>query len=138
MPDQQQYKDPPKELRLLLDLHRVWCESEGKHGQQLRDEVAGRKFEGLRLDGAFLQMAKLHSVEWVRCSLKNVDLTLGDLEDSLFLDCDMRGAVLDESELDFVVISDGCRTEGMSLTNADIKLAQIPKAQSLLARLDLG
>lgn len=134
----QAYTNPPEALQKLLDLHRIWVESEGSRGQQLTDEAAGRKFEGLCLDGAFLRMSKLHGVEWVRCSLVKADLTLADLEDNLFLDCDLRSAVLAESDLNFVVVSDGTRIEGIDLSGANTSLAKMPTVGSLLTSLDLG
>jgi hypothetical protein len=116
---------PSHELRRVLELHRRWVDTNGKHGAQLTDESAGADFSGLHLDGVCFRRAKLIAAQFVGCSLIGADFTEADLRGSLFRDSNLRDGKFDDADLDFCAFANN-QTEGASFRDASTKMANIP------------
>src|ERR1700733_5613750 len=104
---------PSHALRRLLEQHRRWVQTSGKHGAQLTDENASLDFRGLHLDGVCFRKAKLVATEFVGCSLVGADFSEADLRGSLFRESNLRDSKFDGADLDFCAFADN-QTDGAS------------------------
>jgi uncharacterized protein YjbI with pentapeptide repeats len=126
---------PSQPLRRLLELHRRWIETAGKHGGQLTDESAGSNFSGLHLDGVCFRGARLVAAQFVGCSLAGADFSNADLHGSLFRDSNLTNAKFDEADLDFSAFGNN-QMEGASFDKASVHLANIPSRTRRLTAAD--
>ena len=101
-------------LKEILEQHRLWIESAGKHGQRANLEYAdlgGANLYGANLWGAYLTRANLRGANLYRADLTGADLTGANLKDANLWGANLsranlRGAYLRGADLSYAILPD--------------------------------
>ena len=85
------------ELNQVLEQHKIWIESAGKHGQRANLEYAnltGASLKGANLRDANLTRANLARADLAGANLTRADLRFANLTDANLTDANLAGAYL--------------------------------------------
>ena len=109
-------------LKEILDQHRLWIESAGKHGQRANLEYAdlgGANLYGANLWGAYLTRANLRGANLYRADLTGANLKGANLKDANLWGANLWGANLRHANL-YAANLTGANLKGANLENADL------------------
>src|SRR5258706_3031603 len=115
----------PAELARILAAHRLYLETNRKHGT--RGNLSAADLRGCDLSGQTLRRIRLD-----RALLWNVNLANADLQRANMIGADLRGACLTSAKLEDARISganlEAATLEAAVLIGADLEFATMPKA----------
>lgn len=124
-----------KELKNILDNHKLWIKSEGEQGR--RADLSEAVIFGENLSGQDLRFADLSCANLEEADLKNINLMGADLSDSDLCGADLSGANLSGANLGGTDFS-GAKLTGASLEGANLSGATLSGADLKGASLDFA